>query len=161
MDTFEFDVNGEGKTVQGAGDDPLIFALRNQLHLASPRLGCGQEQCGACRVLVDGNIDYACSLQLSTVQGGHITTLEGLEHNPLMRRLQAAFAARNAAQCGYCLTGVLLAAWHLLSIREVASDAQVHAPLSRATIASTLDGQLCRCGSHARMLDAICEVADT
>ena len=147
--TWHIIVNDREATVTGAADDPLIFALRNELGLVATRLGCGLEQCGACRIRLDDELTWACTTTLDAASGRHVTTLEGLQHDSLMDALRHAFAARNAAQCGYCATGVLMAAYALLDSRR---------GWTRDELSVALDTQLCRCGSQHRMLEAILAV---
>lgn len=121
---------------------PLLDVLRNELGLTGARYGCGQEQCGACLVLVDNTPAYACSREIGTLAGRAITTIEGLAGHPLIE----AFLAEQAGQCGYCLSGMVVAAAALLA----------HTPNpDRPAIAAALDSQLCRCGAHPRILRAV------
>ena len=153
--TWHITINGQSAAVNGEADDPLIFSLRNELGLIATRLGCALEQCGACRIRLGSDksdqdeLTWACTTTLANAEGRSVTTLEGLINDPLMTRLQHAFAARNAAQCGYCTSGILMAAHNLLRSRR---------GWNRAELAQALDDQLCRCGSHDRMLRAILEV---
>ena len=137
------EVNGAQHEVAAAPDTPLLYALRNDLGLAGTRFGCGSGQCGACFVLVDGRAMASCDLPLSFVAGKKITTIEGLggEHP-----VQKALVAEQAAQCGYCMSGIVMAAVALLSTNPRPSEAQVR---------QSLDKNLCRCGSHNRVVRAI------
>ena len=144
--TWQIIVNDRPARVTGDADDPLVFALRNELGLVATRLGCGLEQCGACRVQIDGELAWSCTTTLGDVKGRQVTTLEGLADDPLMTALREAFARRNAAQCGYCTSGVLMAAHALLVGRR---------GWTRGELADALEGQLCRCGAQHRMLAAI------
>jgi nicotinate dehydrogenase subunit A len=142
-------VNGERCAVTASGDTPLLYVLRNDLGLKSPRFGCGTEQCGACVVLADGKPVYACTTPVVAVQGKRITTVEGLcAKGP--HPLQEALIAEQAAQCGYCLSGIMLRAVALLESRRDPSDAEVRA---------ALDAHLCRCGSHNRIVRAVLRAA--
>ena len=139
-------VNGIEREVAADPTDPLIDVLRNGLGLTGPRFGCGLEQCGACMVLIDGSPAYSCTREVGTLDGAEITTVEGLGDIEAPHPLQRAFLAEQAGQCGYCLSGILIAAKALLDRNP--------AP-SRAEIVAALDGHLCRCGSHTRILRAV------
>ncbi|MCA8928309.1 MAG: (2Fe-2S)-binding protein [Alphaproteobacteria bacterium] len=128
-------------------DTPLLDILRNTLGLTGTRFGCGLEQCGACMVLVDGRPVQACTAALDAVLGKQVTTVEGLAGpDGGLHPLQQAFLDEQAGQCGYCLSGILISAAALL---------ERNPKPSRAEIAAALDGHLCRCGSHVRILKAI------
>ncbi|HLJ18964.1 MAG TPA: (2Fe-2S)-binding protein [Stellaceae bacterium] len=139
-------VNGNKHTVQASPETPLLYVLRNELDLQGPHFGCGLSQCGACAVLMDGAAVRACLLPVSAAQGKSITTLEGLGTPEKPDRLQAAFIAEQAAQCGYCTNGMVMAAKALLAKTPRPSAAQV-----KEALADTL----CRCGTHARILRAV------
>ncbi len=146
--TIELRVNGKVVAVEAEPDTPLIFVLRNDLHLKSPKLGCGLEQCGACKVLVDGEAVMSCVRGVGEFAGKEITTLEGYDGaDPL----QQAFLEHNAAQCGYCTAGILMAARALLNRNTRPTDAEIR---------SALKDNLCRCGAHPRVLRAIRSVVD-
>lgn len=145
MAVFELVVNGQRRVVDADAQTPLLFVLR-ELGLASVRLGCGLEQCGACKVIVDGHAVFACARPAAAFVGQAVTTLEGCVADPVMRHLQDAFVAVNAGQCGYCLSGILMAAKALLDRDPVAGDAAVRAALA---------DNLCRCGAQPRILRAI------
>jgi nicotinate dehydrogenase subunit A len=141
-----FTLNGapaEAAMPEGA---TLLQALRGPLGLSGPRFGCGAEQCGACVVLLDGAPAYACTLPLEAAGGRAVTTVEGLGTPEAPHPLQRAFLAEQAGQCGFCLSGILLAAAALLA-RDPDPDA--------AAIRAALDPHLCRCGSHNRILRAV------
>lgn len=125
---------------------PLLYVLRNDLGLSGPRFGCGLGQCGACSVLIDGNVTRSCLIPAASVQGAAITTLEGLGQPDSPHPVQAAFVAEQAAQCGYCSNGMILAAAALLERNPNPSDAEIR---------QALDGHLCRCGTHTRILRAV------
>ncbi len=128
-------------------DTPLLDILRNTLGLTGTRFGCGLEQCGACMVLVDGRPVQACTAALDSVAGKQITTVEGLAGaDGALHPLQKAFLDEQAGQCGYCLSGILVSAKALLD---------ANSSPSRGEIAAALDGNLCRCGSHVRILKAV------
>ena len=137
------DVNGTERTVEAAPETPLLYVLRNDLGLPGTRFGCGSGQCGACFLLVDGRAMASCDLPISFVAGKKITTIEGLgaEHP-----VQKALERHQAAQCGYCMSGIVMSAVALLSEVKSPSEDQV----KRA-----LDKNLCRCGSHNRVVKAI------
>jgi nicotinate dehydrogenase subunit A len=139
-------VNGAAATIAAAPESPLLDGLRNHLGLTGPRYGCGAEQCGACMVLIDGAPAYACTTPLAAVAGRRVTTVEGLGSPAAPHPLHRAFLAEQAGQCGYCLSGILIAAACLL-----ARDPDP----SRAAVAAALDPHLCRCGAHNRMIRAV------
>lgn len=146
MVRVSFELNGESRQADVDPSTPLLYVLRDESGLNSPRYGCGLEQCGACRVLVDGEPEYSCTLPVEAVSGRTVRTVEGLGHGDTLAPLQQAFLDENAAQCGYCTSGILIAAAHLLS-RNPDPD--------RHEIASALEPHLCRCGSHNRVIRAI------
>jgi nicotinate dehydrogenase subunit A len=140
-------VNGRAVTV--AVDDPdmpLLYALRNDLELHGPRFGCGLGQCGACTVLMDGEAVRSCQLPVSAVGDGNITTLEGLGTVEKPHRLQQAFIDEQAVQCGYCINGMIMQAAALLT---------KNAKPSADDIKEALADNLCRCGTHVRIVRAI------
>jgi nicotinate dehydrogenase subunit A len=143
-------VNGEMRTVEAAADCPLLYALRNDLGLKGARFGCGEGHCGACSVLVDGRAVHACDTPLWSVEGKSITTVEGIMASASGPSILEGFVGAQAGQCGYCLSGIVVVAEALLR-----SD---NSP-SREDIAAALKDNLCRCGAHARILDAIEQVA--
>lgn len=124
----------------------LLDLLRDELGLSGPKFGCGQGECGACMVLVDGQPQTACNLPLWALEGKRITTVEGLGSLEQPHPLQAAFVAERAGQCGYCVAGILTSAAALLQ--------RCPAP-SRSDVAQALDKHLCRCGAHNRMIRAV------
>lgn len=143
-------VNGEKRAFVVDPTMPLLHVLREILDLKATRLGCGEGTCGACTVMVDGQAVMSCDLPAAGVDGRRIETAEGLDGDP-PHPLVAAFLEHQAGQCGYCLPGILMAAKALLE--------GAPAPPSRARIAEALDGNLCRCGVHVRILDAIEDAA--
>src|SRR5499427_53518 len=139
-------VNGREVSVSADPDTPLLDILRNHLSLKGTKFGCGQEQCGCCMVLIDGRPEKSCGKALSTVAGKVITTIEGLGTPDHPHPLQQAFLDEQAGQCGYCLSGILISAKALLDNNPSPS---------RAEIAAALDDNICRCGSHVRILRAV------
>ena len=145
-----FHVNGREVSVQGDSGQSLLDVLRNTLHLKATRMGCGQGACGACRVMVEGHAMAACETPLWSVEGKHITTVEGLGTREAPHALQTAFIEEQAMQCGFCTSGILMSAAALL---------QRQAHPTRQDIVQVLDGHLCRCGAHNRVIRAIEKVA--
>jgi nicotinate dehydrogenase subunit A len=139
-------VNGREVGVAADPDTPLLDVLRNHLGLYGPKFGCGQEQCGCCMVLVYGRPEKSCGKALATVAGKAIVTVEGLGTPQRPHPLQQAFLDEQAGQCGYCLAGILISAKALLDDNP--------AP-TRREIAAALDDNICRCGSHHRILRAV------
>jgi nicotinate dehydrogenase subunit A len=146
MQPTSLNVNGNAVTVTADANTPLLDVLRNHLGLMGTKFGCGQEQCGCCMVLVDGRPEKSCGKPMSTVAGKAILTIEGMGTPERPHPLQQAFLDEQAGQCGYCLAGILISAKALLE----------HNPSpSRAEIAAALDDNICRCGSHVRILRAV------
>ena len=142
-----FSVNGKAVSVSPANDDtPLLNILRNELGLMGTRFGCGLEQCGCCTVLIDGQPEKSCAKPVFSVAGKTITTVEGLGNAEKPHPLQQAFLDEQAGQCGYCLSGILISAKALLDRNPEPT---------RAQIAEALDGNICRCGSHNRIMRAV------
>ena len=139
-------VNGRAQEVAVPDDTPLLYVLRNDLKLNSPKYGCGLSQCGSCTVLVDGQAVRACVTPVGSVVGQEITTLEGLGTPDKPSKLQQAFIDEQAAQCGYCMNGMIMSAQALLYKTPKPTEAQVR---------SALDGNLCRCGVHNRVVRAV------
>jgi nicotinate dehydrogenase subunit A len=134
-------VNGEWRPVAAAPGARLLDVLRDGLQLKGTRFGCGSGECGACQVLLDGRAIAACDTPLSACEGHEVTTVEGLD-----ARLRQAFVDEQAAQCGYCSSGMLIAAAALLRVNPKPGDSEVRA---------ALDGHLCRCGAHNRIVRAV------
>jgi nicotinate dehydrogenase subunit A len=148
---FEFEVNGKRVSVTPSIDDtPLLDVLRNTLGLMGTRFGCGLEQCGCCMVLIDGQPEKSCAKPVWSVAGKSVTTIEGLGTSEAPHPLQQAFLDEQAGQCGYCLSGIIVSAKALLDKNP--------AP-TRAEIAAALDANICRCGSHNRILRAVGKAA--
>ncbi|MEO3470686.1 (2Fe-2S)-binding protein [Roseomonas sp. CAU 1739] len=141
-----FTLNGAAVSVDLDGPLPLLHALRGPLGLSGPRFGCGVEQCGACVVLVDGAPAHACTLDAASVAGRRVTTVEGLGTPDAPHPLQRAFLDEQAGQCGFCLSGILVASAALLAREPDPDD---------AAIRTALDPHLCRCGSHNRIIRAV------
>jgi nicotinate dehydrogenase subunit A len=149
--SFDFTVNGRAATVSVPHDDtPLLHVLRNSLGLMGTRFGCGLEQCGCCTVLVDGEAVKSCARPVWTVAGKSITTIEGLGTPDKPHPLQQAFLEEQAGQCGYCLSGIIVSAKALLDRNPSPT---------RAEIAAALDDNICRCGTHNRILRAVAKAA--
>ena len=146
MEPIPLNVNGNTVRIAVDGDTPLLDVLRNHLGLTGAKFGCGLEQCGCCMVLVDGEQVKSCGKPLSAVAGRAIVTIEGLGTPERPHPLQQAFLDEQAGQCGYCLPGILVSAKALLD-RNLAP--------SRREIAEALDDNICRCGSHVRILRAV------
>jgi nicotinate dehydrogenase subunit A len=151
MPTYKFRVNGKDATVDSWDpDQPLLYLLRNALGLHGAKFGCGLGQCGACSVLLDGKVARSCQLPVKQAAGRSITTVEGLGTPEKPDALQAAFTAEQAAQCGYCTSGMIVAAKGML--------AQTPRP-TLEQVKQGLAGNLCRCGTHTRIMSAVMQVA--
>lgn len=142
-----FNVNGRAVSVDVAHEEtPLLDVLRNDLRLTGTRFGCGLEQCGCCIVMIDGKPEKSCMRPIGTVAGRSVMTVEGLGTPERPHPLQQAFLEEQAGQCGYCLSGILMSAKALLDRNPSPS---------RAEIATALDENLCRCGTHNRIMRAV------
>jgi nicotinate dehydrogenase subunit A len=151
MAKYTLQVNGRAVTVESwDSSQPLLYVLRNSLELHGPKFGCGLSQCGACTVLIDGKAARSCVTPLSQAAGRKITTLEGLGTPEKPDPVQAAFIAEQAAQCGYCTNGMIMAARSLLNETPKPTLDQVKQALA---------GNLCRCGTHTRILAAVLRAA--
>ena len=148
--SFTLKVNGHTHTVSAEPNTPLLYILRNDLKLKGTRFGCGEGQCGACTVLIDGKAVQSCDTPLWSAPGHDITTIEGLGTAEAPGRLQQAFIDEQAVQCGYCINGIIMSAQALLIANPQPNDEQ---------IIEALDRNLCRCGTHVRVLRAIKRVA--
>ena len=146
MSRFILRINGARREVDADPASPLIYVLRNQFGLMGAKLGCGLEQCGACAVLVDGAPVLSCVRAVSEFVGSEIRTVEGLAADARGRAVQRAFIEENAAQCGYCTPGLVIAVTALLSRNPAPGNAEIRV---------ALNDHLCRCGSHPRVLAAI------
>jgi len=149
--TVTLTVNGSTTTVSGDPDTPLLHVLRNELGLAGPRFGCGVGLCGACFVLLDGTAAPACDTPLWSVEGKTVVTVEGLAEGDELHPLQQAFLDEQAAQCAFCVSGVLVSAAALLAERPTPCEGEV---------VEALDRNLCRCGVQRRMVRAVLRAAE-
>jgi nicotinate dehydrogenase subunit A len=140
-----FRVNGQPVRSSGAGDTPLLYVLRNELQLKGTRFGCGAGACGSCTVLLDGRAVNSCDTPLWAVQDHAVTTIEGLGRPEHLHPVQQAFVDLQAAQCGYCINGIMLSVAALQAQPEPPGEADLQAALAR---------HLCRCGTHLRILQA-------
>jgi nicotinate dehydrogenase subunit A len=153
--TISLQVNGQQRTVQAQDNTPLLYILRNDLGLKGTRFGCGANQCGSCHVLLEGASVPACDTPVWAAEGKAVVTVEGLGqlqgNAGALHPLQQAFIDEQAAQCGYCLSGILISATALLVENAQPSESQVKA---------ALDKHLCRCGTHNRIVRAVLRAAD-
>lgn len=143
-------INGKAHALQSDPSTPLLYVLRDELQLNGAKFGCGMGQCGACTVILDGKPVFSCVTPLSALEGRAVRTVEGLGTPDRPGRLQAAFLKHQAAQCGYCIAGMIARAQTLLERHRHPTDAQIRA---------YMEPNLCRCGTHYRILAAIREVA--
>ena len=150
MAVFRLQINGRDERVDVPPSEPLLTVLRTELGLTGAKYGCGEGQCGACTVLVDGQAVRSCVSPVSTLQGKRITTIEGLAAPGTLHRVQQAFAEQDAMQCGYCTAGMIMSAVALLSRQPDPTEDQ---------IVRGMNGNICRCGSHPRIVDAIRKAA--
>jgi aerobic-type carbon monoxide dehydrogenase small subunit (CoxS/CutS family) len=139
-------VNGARVSVDAPADEPLLWVLRNRLHLTGTRYGCGEGQCGACTVLLDGRATRSCLTPVSAVANSKIETIEGLEQDGKLSAVQQFFLDEGAFQCGYCTSGMILSATALLRAGRNPSESE---------IATAMNGNVCRCGTYPRILAAI------
>ena len=146
MATFQLNVNSRRRSVDVEPDTPLLYVLRNNLSLNGPMFGCGLAQCGACTVLMDGNAIRSCVTPISATENRRITTLEGLGSTKKMHKIQQAFVDEQAAQCGYCINGMIMTTKALLDKNPKPTDGQIKEALA---------GNLCRCGTHTRIVRAV------
>jgi len=142
MARITLDVNGKKQNVDVDPDTPLLYVLRDDLQLNGPKFGCGLGQCGACTVIIGGNAIRSCQMPVKTVGSKAVTTLEGLGSVKKMHPIQKAFLDEQAAQCGYCINGMIMSTKALLDKNPRPSDSQIRQALS---------GNLCRCGTHTRI----------
>jgi nicotinate dehydrogenase subunit A len=139
-------VNGKSQVVDVDPETPLLYVLRDDLQLNGPKFGCGLAQCGACTVIINGNAIRSCVTLVSAAQNQPVTTLEGLGSTKKMHKIQQAFVDEQAVQCGYCINGMIMTSKALLDKNPKPTDAQIKEALA---------GNLCRCGTHIRILRAV------
>ena len=151
MRILELQVNGTRRRVEVDGERSLLSVLRDELDLTGAKYGCGEGQCGACTVLVDGRAARSCLTQAASVEGKHVTTVEGLERNGALHPLQEAFLAVDAMQCGYCTAGMIMSGVGLLKKTPNPTDAE---------ILRAMEGNICRCGTYSRIVAAIRQAAN-
>ncbi len=150
MKNVTFTLNGKPAKLTVDEKRPLLWVLRDDLGLTGTKFGCGSSFCGSCTVVVDGAAVRSCVTAVAEVEGKSVTTIEGLASGEHLHPVQDAFVKHLAFQCGYCTPGLIMGAYALL---------QKHPTASRARIARELEGHLCRCGAHVRVLDAVEEAA--
>ena len=151
MDDVVLNVNGAEHHVRALGNESLLSVLRNQFHLTGTKYGCGEGQCGACTVLIDGAARRSCLTRVASASGTQITTIEGLESAGTLSPVQKAFLDEEAFQCGYCTSGMILSATALLREHPHPTDRQ---------IVEYMDGNICRCGTYPRIVAAIKRAAE-
>ena len=144
--TVSFLLNGKPVTVASPGDRMLVWVLRDELGHTGTKVGCEAGLCGACTVLVDFEAVLSCSTPLSDVAGKSVLTIEGLAQDGKLNPVQEAFQEHHAFQCGFCTSGMIMAAWAFLKKKPKAT---------RTEIVDAMEGNLCRCGAHVRILDAV------
>jgi len=155
MSSIQFTLNGKSQTVDAVGAMPLLWVLRDQLGLTGTKFGCGMALCGACTVHVNGEPTRACVTPVSSVEGKHILTIEGIANTSQARyanAVRAAWIEKDVVQCGYCQSGQVMAATALLRTNKSPTDADIDAAMS---------GNLCRCGTYQRIREAIHHAAAT
>ena len=143
---IQLTVNGVQHAVEAEAETPLLYVLRNDLQLKGTRFGCGSGLCGACTVIIDGKAVQSCDIPVSAAAGKSITTIEGLGTVEKPHPLQQAFIEEQAGQCGFCLSGIIMSTQALIESNPSPSDAEIREALAR---------NLCRCGTHQRILRAI------
>jgi nicotinate dehydrogenase subunit A len=147
---IRFKVNGRDHQLDVDERTPLIYVLRNDLDLKGTKLGCGLEQCGACKVIVDGKAVFSCNSPVSSFENCSITTIEGLGNADKLHPIQESFVKEKAAQCGYCIPGIIMAAKALLDTTPYPD---------KEMVCEALADNLCRCGTHPQILKAVMKVA--
>ena len=150
MARFDLSVNGSMKRVDVESDTPLLYVLRDDLALNGPKFGCGLGQCGACTVHLNGAAVRSCSIPVSTIRGGKIVTLEGLGSSKTPHPVQRAFIEEQAVQCGYCVNGMVMTAAAFLAKSKNPTETEIKGALA---------GNLCRCGTHQRIVAAVARAA--
>ena len=143
---IQLEINGKRYTVQSDPETPLLFALRDELGLTGTKYGCGEGQCGACTVLVGGTPRRSCQIPVSAAAAKPITTIEGLEKDGRLHAVQEAFLDEGAFQCAYCTSGMIMSSVGLLSTNPSPTSAE---------IVKSLQGNICRCGTHPRIIEAV------
>ena len=151
MKKIQLKVNGEQHSVSVDPETPLLFVLNDELGLRGPRFGCGLAQCGSCSVIMRGQVVRSCVMPVSAVGEAEVTTLEGLGTPEHPHPIQQAFIEEGAAQCGFCLSGVILSAKAMLDVKPQATDQEIR---------EALGGVICRCFTHTRMMRAIRKYAE-
>jgi nicotinate dehydrogenase subunit A len=146
MAKISLKVNGKAHVVDADPDTPLLYVLRDDLQLNGPKFGCGLGQCGACTVIMDGKAIRSCSTEVKDAANRPVTTLEGLGSVKKMHPIQKAFLDEQAVQCGYCINGMIMTTKALLDTTPKPTDSQIKEALA---------GNLCRCGTHVRILRAV------
>jgi aerobic-type carbon monoxide dehydrogenase small subunit (CoxS/CutS family) len=149
-ETVSFRLNGKPVQVSVAPERTLLWVLRTDLGLTGAKYGCGISQCGACTVLVDHRAVRSCSVDIQSVRGADVVTIEGLASDGKLHPIQEAFIAHDALQCGYCTPGMILTAYDLL---------RRHPDPTREEVIAGMDDNLCRCGAHVRIVDAVLAAA--
>jgi len=150
MITVSFRLNDQPVSVQVAPDRTLLWVLRTELGITGPKYGCGISQCGACTVLVDHRAVRSCNVKVKSVEGREVVTIEGLAQGSALHPLQQAFVQHDALQCGFCTPGMILTAYGFL---------RSHPNPTRAEVIEGMDQNLCRCGAHLRIVEAILSAA--
>jgi len=143
---MDLEINGVRRAVQSEPDRPLLYVLRDELDLTGTKYGCGEGQCGACTVLLDGTPARSCLTPLRSAQGKKITTIEGLERNGKLHPVQEAFIEADVMQCGYCNSGMIMSAAALLQRKSRPAESDIQA---------ALQGNICRCGTYPRIVQAV------
>jgi aerobic-type carbon monoxide dehydrogenase small subunit (CoxS/CutS family) len=146
MGEYTLNINGRTQRVSAPAEETLLSVLRNRLDLTGTKYGCGEGQCGACTVLLDGRAARSCLTPVSAAAGARIVTIEGLEHEGKLSPVQEAFLEEGAFQCGYCTSGMVMAATSLLR--------ETHEP-TEEQIVSGMNGNICRCGTYPRIVEAV------
>ncbi len=147
---MDLDINGTRRRIQSDPDRPLLAVLRDELDLTGTKYGCGEGQCGACTVLLDGAPVRSCLTSVKAAQGKQVTTIEALAHNGKLHPVQQAFLDHDAMQCGYCTTGMIMSSVGLLNKKPKPTDAEIK---------SGLQGNICRCGTYPRIVEAVRQAA--
>ncbi|HWS96666.1 MAG TPA: (2Fe-2S)-binding protein [Candidatus Methylomirabilis sp.] len=152
MDSATLFVNGRKREVSASPQQPLLWVLRDELQLTGTKYGCGEGQCGACTVLLEGKAVRSCVTPLSVAVGKNVTTIEGLAKGDALHPVQQAFLREEAFQCGYCTSGMIVSAVELLSTSPNPSDAQIR---------EAMQGNICRCGTYPRIVAAVRDAAQS